>query len=50
MQSLFESKDVSDPSLLPKISELTIVACKTKVAIIPVLETWLDDSDIDTEI
>jgi hypothetical protein len=36
--------------LVPKISQLTIVACKTKVAIIPVLEAWLDDSVIDTEI
>ena len=35
--------------IVQNISELKIVACKTKDAIISVLETWLDDSVNDTE-
>ena len=37
-------------SLLPKISELKIIACKTKAAVISVSETWLDNSVTDAEI
>ena len=37
-------------SLLPKISELKIIACKTKAAVISISETWLDDSVTDAEI
>lgn len=37
-------------SLLPKISELKLIALKSKAAIISISETWLDDSVTDAEI
>jgi hypothetical protein len=37
-------------SLLPKISEIRIIASKTKAAIICLSETWIDDSVTDSEI
>ena len=37
-------------SLLPKLSELRCLAIKTKVAVIGITETWLDDTVTDNEV
>ena len=37
-------------SLLNKISELRLIASKTRAAVISLSETWLDDSVLDNEI